>query len=467
MLRAVLYWVSQKRWLLFAAVLSFVLYNLPYPDGISANGYRTINIVIIVLILIVSEAVPLPAIALLIAVLQVTFGIGDSSEVARSFMSDAVFFIMGSLMLAVAIVKQGLDARLTLGILALTGTKVTSIMWGFFIISLLLTSFIGEHAVVAMLLPVVLTLVRNTSEDKGEVKNLTNLLLFALIYGSIIGSIGTPSGGARNAIMIGYWRDFGLAQIGYLKWMTYTYPLMLIQIPFAGWILLRAFKPEHQRLDRAVRKLRAQVGRSGELTRQQILAIILFVLIFLGWIFLSDHIGMGIVALGGVFLYLATGLVEWQEINQRTNWGVVLLFAAVISLGTQLSNTGAALWLAQHLLSLMDPVLQQFALAQYLLVMVVTTVVANVMSPSATVAMLGPLFINFEGNTVFLGFTTAVASAFGYFTTVGSPAGMIVAATGLVKAKDFLRAGWRFALMSAFFLILALLFYWPWIYTDV
>ncbi len=466
MLRAVLYWVSQKRWLLFAAVLSFALYQLPYPQGISENGYRTINIVIIVLILIVSEAVPLPAIALLIAVLQVTFGIGEPSEVARSYMNDAVFFIMGSLMLAVAIVKQGLDARLTLGILSLTGTKVTSIMWGFFVISLLLTSFIGEHTVAAMLLPVVLTLVRNTSEDADEVKNLTLLLLFALIYGSIIGSIGTPSGGARNAIMIGYWRDFGLAQIGYLQWMTYTYPLMLAQIPIGGWILLRAFKPEQKRLDRAVRKLQAQVGRSGELTGQQLLAIILFVLVFLAWVFLSDHIGMGIVALGGVFLYLTTGLVEWQEINQRTNWGVVLLFAAVISLGTQLSDTGAALWLAQHLLSLMDPVLQQFALAQYLLVMVVTTVVANVMSPSATVAVLGPLFINFEGNTVFLGFTTAVASAFGYFTTVGAPAGMIVAATGLVKAKDFLRAGWRFGLMSAIFLILAILFYWPWIYTE-
>ncbi len=161
MLRSFLYWVYQKRWLLFAIALGTALYHLPYPGGISKDGYRTLIIAIVVVILIISEAVPLPGIALLIAVLQVTFAIAGPSQVAQSYMSDAVFFIMGSLMLAVAIVRQGLDARLTLAILTLTGPRVRSIMWGFFIIALFLTSFMGEHTIVAMLLPVAVTLIRN------------------------------------------------------------------------------------------------------------------------------------------------------------------------------------------------------------------------------------------------------------------------------------------------------------------
>ncbi len=461
MLRSLLYWVYQKRWLLFAAALGTVLYLLPCPDGVSREGYRTLIIAIVVVILIISEAVPLPAIALLIAVLQVTLAIAGPSEVAQSYMSDAVFFIMGSLMLAVAIVKQGLDARLTLAILSLTGTRVLAIMWGFFVISLLLTSFIGEHAVVAMLLPVALTLIRNTSEDPNEVPGLTKLLLFALAYGSIIGSIGTPSGGARNVIMINYLSDFGLAKIGYLRWMIFTYPLMLVQIPLAGWLLSRAFKPERDRLDSAVHKLKAKVTAAGPLTGQQVLAIVLFIVIFLAWVFLSDRIGLGVVALAGVFLYLTTGLVQWQEINQRTNWGVVLLFAAAISLGVQLKNTGAALWVAQQLVAATGGLLEQFALAQYGLVIVFTTVVANIMSPSATVAMLGPLFMNFGGDPVLLGLATAVSSAFGYLMAVGAPAGMIIAATGLIRARDFVQAGWRITLASITVLLLALLLYWP------
>jgi sodium-dependent dicarboxylate transporter 2/3/5 len=437
------------------------MYQAPYPAGISADGYRTIILTIIVIILIVSEAVPLPAIALLIAVLQVVFAIAEPSAVASSYMSDSVFFIMGSLMLAVAIVRQGLDSRLTLLILSITGTGVTAIMWGFFIVAMLLTSFMGEHTIVAMMLPMALTLVRNTSDDPDEVRELGKLFLFAIAYGSILGSFGTPSGGARNAIMIEYLSDFGLAKMSYSGWMAFAYPVMLIQAPLAGWFLSRTFRPKQKRLDEAVAKLKSQVGTTGELNGQQILSIIIFILIFLAWIFLSDRIGIGIVALAGVFLYLATGLVEWSEINQRTNWGVVLLYAGVISLGLQLKNTGAALWLTNHLLSSIGVWLDQLEVLRYVLVGTVTTLVVNVMSPSASVAVLGPVFLNFGGDPVLLGMQTAVASAFGFLTAVGSAAGMIIASTGMLKAKDFLRVGWRFTLVANATLLLALLFYWP------
>ncbi len=461
MIKSVIYWSYQKRWLLFALLLGTILYFLPYPQGLTLEGYRALIITVMVVILIISEAVPLPATGILIAVLQVLLGLGEPTQVAQSYASDSVFFIMGSLMLAVAIVRQGLDARLTLGILAMTGNRVMVIMWGFFIISALLASFMGEHTIVAMMLPVALTLVRNTGMDAKELKGLMRLFLFALAYGSVIGSIGTPSGGARNAIMIGYFADFNLGQMSYLRWIIFAYPLMLIQIPIGGWLLMRTFKPELDSLDSAVRKLKVQVGRTGPLSPPQMLAIALFILILLGWIFLSDALGIGIVALAGVFLYLATGLVQWSDINQRTNWGVVLLYAGAISLGLQLKNTGAAMWMAQLVVQGAGGVMEQFAVVQYALVVSLSTLVVNIMSPSATVAVLGPMFINFGGPPVMLGMATAIASGFGYLTAVGSAAGMIIASTGLLKPRDFLRAGWRFTLMSMSVLLLAMMFYWP------
>ncbi|GIS42375.1 MAG: hypothetical protein Ct9H90mP15_04150 [Candidatus Neomarinimicrobiota bacterium] len=39
------------------------------------------------------------------------------------------------------------------------------------------------------------------------------------------------------------------------------------------------------------------------------------------------------------------GMVSWEVINKNTNWGVILLFAATISLGFQINDTGAAEWL--------------------------------------------------------------------------------------------------------------------------
>ena len=103
----------------------------------------TIIIVITALMMIITEPIPLPAIAMYILVAEVYFGIGTANEIASSFMNDAVFFIMGSLMLAVAIIKQGWDTRIALGIIKLTGNKTANIVFGFTAISAILSSFIG------------------------------------------------------------------------------------------------------------------------------------------------------------------------------------------------------------------------------------------------------------------------------------------------------------------------------------
>ena len=160
-------------------------------------------IVLTTLILIISESIPLPAVAILILIMQVILGVDTPDGVASSFMSDAVFFIMGSLMLAISIVHQGLDKRLALGIINISGNKTWRIVLGFVTVSAILASFIGEHTVGAMMLPVALSLIRNAGLKTDKATKLSTLLLFSIAYGCAIGSIGTPSGGGRNVIMIG------------------------------------------------------------------------------------------------------------------------------------------------------------------------------------------------------------------------------------------------------------------------
>ena len=96
-----LFWVSRKKWLIITFFISVILFYLPTPEGLSSEGHRTLIIVITTLILIISESIPLPAVAILILIMEVTLGVDSPDGVAASFMSDAVFFIMGSLMLAV------------------------------------------------------------------------------------------------------------------------------------------------------------------------------------------------------------------------------------------------------------------------------------------------------------------------------------------------------------------------------
>ena len=462
LIRNLLFWAQQKRWLIIIALLGVVMYQLPYPDGISIAGYRTLILCIIVISLIITEPVPLPAVALLIAVLEVVFHIASPVEVANSYMNDSVFFIMGSLMMAVAIVHQGLDTRLALGIIRLTGNKVKNIVLGFTCVSALLSSFIGEHTVVAMMLPVGLSLVRNCGKNK-PIPNLTALILFSIAYGSTVGSIGTPSGGARNAIMLEYWRaitDSGLT-LTYFQWIIMAYPMVIIGMLSTTFLLQLAFKPEFNRMDTAIRRLKIQVAHKGKITGNEFLTILIFVIVFLCWIFLNEQYGLGIIAIGGAFLYMATGLVEWKQVSQNTNWGVILLFAGTISLGVQMKNTGTALWIGNSLMSLFSPLIDQFTMIPYILNIFLTMLLSNIMSSSGTVAVLGPITLNMGGDPAYMGMTTAISSAFGYFSAIAAPACMIIYSSGLVKMTDFLKAGWRMAIMSTITLLLLYKFYWP------
>ncbi len=461
MLIDIIYWATQRKWLLIALLIGVILYLLPTPHGLTVDGYHTLIIVLIAILLIIYEPIPLPAVAMLILIFQVLFGIATPNEVAASFMSDAVFFIMGSLMLAVAIVSQGLDTRLALGIIYMTGHKTWRIVAGFVTVCAILSSFIGEHTVTAMMMPVGLTLVRHASRDPKKIMKLTGLILFSIAYGSAMGSIGTPSGGGRNVIMLGYLSQFEMGSLSYMEWMKYAYPMLLVEIPLAVMLLWWTFSPEKTILDSAVRKLKVQVAKAGGITGRQLTSIGVFVLVFLGWVFLSPTIGLGIVALLGVVLYLAFGLVEWQDLNRNTNWGVIMLFGAAISVGLQMKDTGAALWVATKVIDMLRIVTGDLDIIRSFVSIFLTAGLTNFLSSAATVAILGPIVLNMGGDAVIITLVTALASAFAYMTVVASPTCMIIHSSGLVKPSDYLRAGWKMTLMSIAVLFLFIHLFWP------
>ena len=472
--RSTLSFIREKRWFFIAILIGAIIYHVPPPAGLSHNAIIVLAMTVVATILFITEPIPLPTVALLIVIGQVFLMGIESTIVAKSIMTDSVLFIMGSLMLAVAVVKQKLDKRIAWLIVRLTGTKTWRISFGIAAVSGVMASFIGEHTVAAMMLPVGITLVTLTSDDPKKVRNLAVVLLFSISYGCSIAGIATPSGGARNAIMVGYWKEFFYDPgnpatykfiIDYFKWMLYAYPMFLIQLPLVTGILLMSFRPEHRDLRRAVAKLRAQVEAEGPMKTKDYASILFFAVILVGWVLMSGDVGMGTIAVAGAALFLVTGLVAWEDVNSGVNWGVVLLYGAAISLGLQMKVTGAAGWIAESFLALLAPLGADDGVGLLAAVSLLTTGVTNTMSNGAAVAVLGPIVLNLADvageSPIIIGFITAVSSAFAYLTVVGTPACTIVYASGYLKTTDFLYVGWKMAVMSTIVLLTVATFYWP------
>lgn len=473
-LRNLGFFLREKRWFFISLIVGAIIMALPGTEGLTREGQIVMAMSVMATILFVTEPIPLPTVALLIIVGQVLLLGVDSTTVAKSLMSDSVLFIMGSLMLAVAVVKQKLDKRIAFLIVKMTGTKTANIAIGISFVSGVLASVVGEHTVAAMMLPVAITLITLMSDDPKQVRNLAAVLLFSISYGCSVAGIGTPSGGARNAIMIGYWKEFfydpanadtAKYLISYTTWIKYCYPVFLAQLPFVTLILLFTFKPEYSNLSRAVVKLRMQIEEEGPMKQGDWVAIGLFMLILMGWVMFSDSMGLGTVAVAGAAAFLVVGLVHWNDVNNGVNWGVVLLYAAAISLGVQMKDTGAAQWVATSFLNIMTPIGIDSGLPLWAGLSALTTAVTNTMSNGAAVAVLGPITLKMAEaageSPIIIGFITAVSSAFAYLTVIGTPACTIVYSSGYLKTTDFLVVGYRMVIMSTIMLMVAAGLYWP------
>jgi solute carrier family 13 (sodium-dependent dicarboxylate transporter), member 2/3/5 len=464
----------EKKWFFIALLIGFIIINLPTPQGLTPEGQIVLAMSAVATILFITEPVPLPTVPLLIIVGEVVLLRLSPDRVAQSLMSDSVLFIMGSLMLAVAIVKQRLDRRIAWLLVQITGTNLYWISFGITMVCGALAAFVGEHTVAAMMLPVGATLITLTSTEPKKVRNVAAVILFSIAYGCSIAGIATPSGGARNAIIINYWQQFFFNPlvpesyrflVDYVTWMVYAFPMFLLRLPIVTLLLIWTFRPETTDLSRAVARLRAQVEMQGPIKPSDWLTFALFGLTIAGWILYSGTVGLGTVAIGGALLFLVTGLVRWEDINSGVNWGVVLLYAAAVSLGVEMKDTGAAEWVANSMLSFLASFGADRGVGLWAAISLLTIAVSNTMTAGAAVAVFGPVVLNAaqmsNSDPLTIGFITAISSALGYLTAAAQPAFTIIYASGYLKQKDFFKIGWKMMFVSFFLLLFLAGFYWP------
>ena len=255
-----------------------------------------IAMVVFVVFCFLTECIPLPGVAFCIGLILVFTGVVSRKDVAMLYWDDACWFIMGSLMFAAAFVKTGVDKRVCLAIFKrLAVPNVRWITLIFFVIIAPLASFISDHALAAMFLPIGILLYQNSlSREVPEDMELAKMLMISIAMACNIGGFGAPSGGARNVIMMTYLNDMFGFDIGYFQWVSYAMPFVLCMIPITWFVTCRRFKPRIHSLAPAMDQLRFEIGRMGPWNRKQIVSVIIFLVMVFGWFTEKAFYDMGV-----------------------------------------------------------------------------------------------------------------------------------------------------------------------------
>ena len=445
---------------LLALVCLFLIHFIPAPASIayaggvtlSYAGKSAIGVLVFALILWLTEAVPFHITGFFAIFLLAVLRVESFPEIIQlGFGNHIVVFMFGVLILSAFVNRSGLGKRITLFLLSLTGNQTRAVVFGFLGIGVLLSMWLSNMAVAAMLMP----LARGILVDEGVKplkSNFGRALMIACAWGPAIGGIGTPAGAGPNPLAIGFLKEMAGIDISFLHWTAIGAPAALLLLVPSWFILTSVFPPEIKHLRKSTADLTRDFRELPPMGMEEKITIFVFGLTVLFWIFsptletwlrIEIPISMSVMFTAGLFFLPGASKIEWKDIESDINWSGIILVLAGISLGMTLHTTQAARWLSA---SLLGGIGKLGPFPSILVVILLVSLLKIVFSSnSVTASIVVPLMIGLaqglNASVLRLVLPAAITSSLGLILVTSAPTNVIPYTAGYFSIADMAKAG--------------------------
>jgi sodium-dependent dicarboxylate transporter 2/3/5 len=451
---------SLRPLLLLAGLAVFVLIlRAKPPAGLSEPGLRALAVFALCVIYWVTGALPLVITGLLAIVLLGLCGVMPARTAYSLFGSEAVFFVLAAFMLAAAVNYRGLGRRVAVMVFARFGRSSHGLIRAIYLLSALMSFLIPEHAVAAIVFPIVLNLADSLEPSARRTRYPTALFL-AMAWGTNIGGIATLLGGARGPLALGILTESTGATISFVRWSAATIPLVILLLVIGYVVLTLFFAFEAVDISPSVAAIGRRRAQLGRITLDETAVAIVLAVTVIAWSLASARAGLAGIAILAVVALFVFGLLSWQEVEGHVNWGIILMYGGAIALGSALERSGAAAYIARGIArQTSSPTVLLAALslaAQFL---------GETLSHSAVVASMLPVGLGLATRFALdvRGLTLAIALPAGltYIMPVSTPANALAYSGGYLRTRDLIVPGMILIFSSWIGLNLIMHFYWP------
>ena len=433
-------------------------------------------ILILVMVLWVTEALPLAVTALLGAVACVLAGVAPAKEVFRPFADPLIFLFIGSFLIAEAIKQHGLDRRLAYGVLSVpwVGERPLRILAAVAVVSVLISAFISNTCTAAMMMAIVtgiLGAVEASALRSGRppAPAFATSLFLCVAFAASIGGLATPIGTPPNLIGLAFIRDQAGVHVSFLGWCMIGVPVVAVMTTFAVFVLGRMFPPGIDRLDGVGAFVAAERGRLGPWTVGQKSVAAAFGITVALWVlpglilialgaehpvcqWLAKRLPEGVAALiGAILLFLLPGetragggrrALVWRE--TRIDWDIVLLYGGGMALGELCFSTGLAAAIGTSITGWI-PAGDWSSTVLVAVAAVVAVITSEFTSNTASANMVVPVVIALARATGNDPLAAALAATFaaslGFMMPVSTPCNAIVYGSGRIPLRSMMASG--------------------------
>ncbi len=467
-------WFEQVRHVLGLALAPLAFGGVLFHDfeSLGTEGHRLAAVMAAVVVLWITEALPMPVTALLGASLCVVLRVAPVKEVFAPFADPIMFLFIGSFILARAIFLHRLDRRLAFGVLSLrlVGAYPGRILFAYGAVTAFMSAWISNTATTAMMFAIGMSILSFLfDEQHAEGARLSRRyatgLMLMTSFAASIGGLATPIGTPPNLIGLGAIRKTLGIEISFVKFMLIGVPVVAVLYLFLFAYLnffcrsgQRQIAGSHEMLERE----RARLGRWTTAQRSTLIAFVITVALWVvpGLLALATGVQSDVyktvsaimpesvaALLGASLLFLLPGdrqgkVISWREASE-IDWGIVLLYGGGYALGSLSQQTGLADAIGQGLAALLP--LQDNSLLLLLAATLVATLISEATSNTASAIIVVPVAISLAKAVGADPLEPALGATFGaslgFMLPVSTPCNAIVYGSGYIPITRMIRYG--------------------------
>ncbi|MHC4846356.1 MAG: SLC13 family permease [Planctomycetota bacterium] len=418
----------------------------------------------------VTEAIPIPATALLPVALFPLLGILEGKQTAAVYFNQIIFLFIGGFIFALAMQRWELHRRIAVRIVLMLGTSPRRMVLGFMAATWFLSMWISNTASTMMMVPMALAVVLKFRERNGNaaIGRFSVGLLLGVAYSASIGGlstlIGTPPNLSLARILEIVFPD--APSLSFAGWFFFALPLSAVFLVIAWWLLCRlflrgvAFSGGHD-------DFRREHDEMGPMSFEQRAVGALFIMLVFAWMFRADidlfgvrvpgwsglfprasFIDDGTVAISiALLLFLipsrrrrAERLMDW-ETAVGVPWGLVLLFGGGFALASGFKESGLSEWLGVQLAAMEGAPPLLLVVATCAMLTFLTELTSNTATTEMALPVLASLAVAIETDPLLLMVPATLSASCAFMLPVATAPNAIVFGTGEVRMADMMRGG--------------------------
>ena len=386
----------------------------------------TLTLLVLVIILFVTEKLPLAVTSMIALMVLVLTGVLSPKDAFAGFVDNNLILFVAMFVIGGAFFETGMANKVG-GIVTRFAKTERQLIVSVMLVTGIMSGFLSNTGTAAILIPVVIGIASKSGFARSR---LLLPLIFAAAMGGNLSIIGAPGNLLGKSALEAVGQDIGFFEYGYVG-----LPILLIGTLFFATVGYR-FLPDHQ-------------GKTGESIYDKApdfsqvapwkQKVTIIAMIF------EKQIGIKFYLSGciGALVLVTLGVISEKQAYQSIDLQTLFVYGGTLALAKALAKTGAGKAVADTVISLLGSNASPLLLLAVILLL--SCVMTNFMSNFGTAALLIPISVNIseamgaDPKAVIV--ATVIGASLAFATPIGMPANMMVFAPGGYNFNDYVKAG--------------------------